>query len=395
MLLMPVDETALAALPGPRRFFTRISSATDSGRNVLVVVPRFAVESGLAQQIRTGIEQARCVHASLDRELLEKCGGSIPEAAAIAADFIEPLADLDTTNRWKSYLQHDESDGKVILAAGWDVDLTEDVSYWLRLVHGSSLDPESQPRFVFLVRDSDVNVDSLAKEHAPHLSVLWWWDVIGIIDSELCADLALGDQPITPLRRAMLAESLSWEIHLAEACANMWGPIDPPSVLAKALAEAADGESFTLDVNEIGALQNSGRTNCPPVMLRRAWNAGYLNAWEGRLELSSRYTEFTDVCDRRFWSAQVRILMPFLEGQRRRIAQRFEKLASKSDVAEVSGASGLLELGRMLHAHHRRRVDFGAEEEQLLKMLVMARNRIAHHESLGDDLYAAITEMDN
>ena len=76
---------------------------------------RFALESS----------EARCVHASLDRELLEKCWRLRPEAAALAADFIEPLSDLDTTDRWKSYLQHYGSDGKVILAAGTDVDLAE------------------------------------------------------------------------------------------------------------------------------------------------------------------------------------------------------------------------------------------------------------------------------
>ena len=390
---MPIEPAELAGLPGPRRFFKRISEAADSGRTVLVVVPACALESVLAQQIHEGIEKARCVHGALSRDLLDRCGGSIPEAAAIAADFIDPLSGMDTTNRWKSYLHHEESDGKVILATGWDADLSEDLSYWLRLVHSSSLEPESRPRFVFLVRDSDVKVEALAKEHAPHLSVLWWWDVLGMLDSELCADLALGQQRVTPLRRAMLAESLGWEVHLADACADMWAPTDPPSVLVKALRESSEAAPFTLDRGQLDAVRNSGRTECPPAALRPAWNAGHVNAWEGRIEPSSGYSGFAEVVDRRFWSAQVRILMPFLEGQRQRLARRFEKLASPSEVESVCGASGLLELGRMLYAHHRRRVDFGAEDGRMLEVLVLARNKIAHHESLGDDLYAAISEM--
>ena len=131
----------------------------------------------------------------------------------------------------------------------------------------------------------------------------------------------------------------------------------------------------------------------PPHALRPAWNEGNINAWEGQILVSTQYADFAHIIDRRFWSAQARILMPYFERQRQRTARRFEKLASERDVSEVSGDSGLLELGRMLHAHYRRRVDFGADDESLLKMLVSARNKIAHHESLGDDLYAAIAEI--
>jgi hypothetical protein len=47
----------------------------------------------------------------------------------------------------------------------------------------------------------------------------------------------------------------------------------------------------------------------------------------------------------------------------------------------------------MLYAHRSRRVDFGTKDETLLQLLVLARNKIAHHESLSDGLYAAIAEI--
>jgi hypothetical protein len=390
---MQAEKWSMTTLPGPRRFFARISDAVDEGQSVLVVIPHAAVDSGLAQQIYAGIKAARCIHVALDGLILEQCEGSIPSAAALAADFLEPLNDSPYTNRWQSYLHHEESGRKSVLVAGWDIDLTEDVSYWLRLVHASSLDPEDRPTFVFLVRDSDVNIEVLQKEHAPHLSVLWWWDVIGLLDSELCADLALTGQHVSPLRRAMLAESIGWELNLAEACARMWGSSDAPSVLSKALCEQAQGSAFLLDRSELSALQDHETGNSPPRALRGAWNDGNVNAWEGQILLSSRYSDFAQIVERRFWSAQARILMPYLEGQRQRMAKRFEKLASTREIEDACGGSGLLELGRMLHAHHRRRVDFGAKDETLLKMLVLARNKIAHHESLSDDLYAAIAEI--
>jgi hypothetical protein len=390
---MPADGWSLSTLPGGRRFFARISDVVDDGRSVVVVIPHAAVNSGLAQQIRDGIHAARCVHVSLDREILYECQGSIPEAASLAADFLDPLANIDHTNRWRAYLHHEESGGKSVLVAGWDVELAEDVSYWLRLVHGSSLDPEDRPTFVFLVRDTDVNVELLEKEHAPHVTVLWWWDVIGLLDSELCADLALAGQHINPLRRAMLAESIGWELDLTEACARMWGSADAPSVLAKALSEQVQGPAFVMDADELHAVQDPEAGDRPPHALRQAWNDGNVNAWEGQIFVSARYIDFAQIVERRFWNAQARILMPYLERQRQRMAKRFEKLASTRDIEEVSGESGLLELGRMLNAHYRRRVDFGVDDETLLKMLVLARNKIAHHESLDDDLYAAITEI--
>ena len=109
---------------------------------------------------------------------------------------------------------------------------------------------------MFLLRDTDVNVEILEKEHAPHVSVLWWWDVIGLLDSELCADLALTGQHITPLRRAMLAESIGWELDLAQVCARMWGSSDAPSVLAKALSEQVRGSAFVMDATALQAAQD-------------------------------------------------------------------------------------------------------------------------------------------
>jgi hypothetical protein len=390
---MRSEGLPLTELPGPRRFFTRVSNAVDDGRNVILVIPRFALSSTLAEEIRTGIHSARCVNASLREATLRRCDGSIPEAAALAAEFIEPLDYSGHHNRWQAYLNHPESGGKSIMVAAWDADLAEDISYWLRLVHGSSLDPESRPVFVFLVRDSDVDIDALAKEHAPHLSVFWWWDVIGMLDSELCADLALTGERITPLRRAMLAESIGWEIQLAPRCAKMWGAYDAPSLLIKALRENAGGPEFKPNPEELRALKDGMKTDIPPVPLREAWNDGHINAWEGKLLPSVRHAEFEHIAERRFWGAQARILMPYLESQRQRFAERFEKLASPGDVREVSGESGLLELGRMLYAHHRRRVDFGSTDEEILKILVLARNKIAHHKSLGDDLYAAVSDI--
>lgn len=387
------DRWSISALPGPRRLFARISEAVDDGRNVIVVLPHAAVPSGLAQQVRQGICEARCVHVALDGETLHRCGGSIPDAASAAADFLDPLANTGHTNRWQAYLHHEESGGKSVLIAGWDIALADEASYWLRLVHGSSLETADRPTFVFLVRDTDVNVELLAKEHAPDLTVLWWWGVIGRLDSELCADLVLAGQGATPLRRAMLAESVGWELDLADACAEMWGLSDAPSLLAKVVSECTQSQAFSLTGDELHAIENTDVGDSPPNVLRQAWNSEYVNAWEGRVFVSARYRGFADMIDRRFWNAQVRILMPYLERQRQRMAKRLKQVASKRDIAEISGESGLPELGRMLYAHHRRRIDLGQDDETLLALLVAARNKIAHHQSLDDDLYAAVAEL--
>ena len=116
---MPSEEWQLAELPGPRRFFARISQAVDTGRNVIVVLPRSALSSTLAGEIREGIQRARCVHAYLSDATLEHCSGSIPEAAARTLDFINTLDDSQHHNRWLSYLNHPESGGKTVLIARW------------------------------------------------------------------------------------------------------------------------------------------------------------------------------------------------------------------------------------------------------------------------------------
>jgi hypothetical protein len=390
---MLADAWELGQLPGARRFFAKVNRAIDDGRSVFIVVPESSVESGLAARIRDGVTAARCVHVALDREVLLRHQGSIPAAAAVAADFLDPLDTDDHVDRWQAYLRHDEARGRSVLVAGWDIDLTDDVSYWLRLVHASALHPDERPTFVFLVRESDVDVGSLEKEHSPNLTVLWWWGAIGLIDSELCADLALGGDEITPLRRAMLSECVGWELELAGGCARTWGSADSPTVLAKAMIDQVRGPIFSLNADELHAVENARVRDRPPAKLLNAWNRGEVNAWEGQVFVSARYRDFADIVDRRFWHAQARILMPFFERQRLRMAKRFEKLATPRQITETAGESGLLELGRMLSAHRKRHVAFGPEDETLLRMLVLARNKIAHHECLNDEAYAAIAEL--
>ena len=116
-----------------------------------------------------------------------------------------------------------------------------------------------------------------------------------------------------------------------------------------------------------------------------------LNAWEGRAELSSPPRTSRTFGSKALLERTGPYSCRFLKARRRRLAQR-PKAYIKTIIAEVSGASGLLELGRMLHAHHKRRSVSAPRREKLLKMLVMAQQGAPP--SLGDDLYAAITEMD-
>lgn len=390
---MRSEGWSLSDLPGVRRFFAKIDQAIDDGCSVLVVVPNSSIESGLAEQIRDGLTLTGCVHHALDKEILQECDGSIPDAAAVTADFLTPLQNKDRVNRWQSYLHHEDARGKSILVAAWDVELSEHISYWLRLIHGSSMDMEDRPTFVFLVRETDVDVELLEKEHALNLTVLWWWGVIGLLDSELCTDLELADQEVTPLRRAMLSETLGWEIDLLPDCARTWGPSDPPSHLAKGVTEHDTEREFTLDSRELHSIEHARLDDRPPHQLRKAWNEGNVNAWDGHIHVSVRYANFEQVVYRRFWNAQARILMPQFERHRQRMAKRFEKIASAQEVRETKKDSELLELGRMLNSHDWGRVDFGQEDGTLLKLLVLARNKIAHHTSLDDDIYTAISEI--
>ncbi|MGC0367594.1 hypothetical protein ABH922_005646 [Rhodococcus sp. 27YEA15] len=387
------NDRSLSSLPGVRRFYAQVDRAVDDGRSVLIVVPDSSVELGLAEQLRDGLVGSGCVHQSLDVEILRDHNDSIPDAVAAAVNFLEPLQNDDRVNRWQAYLHHDDARSKSVLVAAWDVDLSNDVRYWLRLVHGSSMDPYDRPTFVFLVRESDVDIELLEKEHAPHLAVLWWWGVVGLLDSELCVDLELADQEVTPLCRAMLSETIGWEIDLVPDCARTWGSSNVPSILAKTILEHAEGRTFSLDDKEVYALDHASLADRPAHELRNAWNEGKVNAWNGRIHVSSRYDKFDRVVDRRFWNAQARILMPQFEHRRQILAKRFEKLATASEIANTLKHSDFLELGPMLNAHTWGRVDFGREDGALLRTLVDARNKIAHHTSLGDDVYAEITKI--
>ena len=195
-------------------------------------------------------------------------GGSIPVAVEREMGFLTPLTAAGSADRWRCYIDHEDARGKTVLLDAWEADLRDGLEYWLRLVHATAVDPADRPTFLVLTRERDLPVDLLHKEHAMNLEVRWWWNVFGLLDTELCVDLALAHEPApSPLRRAMLTELIAWEVDRAPECARLWPPDAPASILAKVVTELREHASFTLDRGERHAVDHARSSTGPRALL--------------------------------------------------------------------------------------------------------------------------------
>lgn len=151
------------------------------------------------------------------------------------------------------------------------------------------------------------------------------------------------------------------------------------------------GNAFPLSPGEKSALDRPPNLRRPPEDLRTAWSEGRVDVWNGGYHVSAHFAGFERILDRRFWSAQARILMPMLERARADYEKSFRSLAPKHVVDQALAESELLELGPMAWAHRNQRVRLSGYSR--LAELVPIRNKIAHSEAVDGELFRKAVAM--
>ncbi|MGW4323945.1 hypothetical protein ACWEMW_32930 [Streptomyces sp. NPDC004684] len=289
----------------------------------------------------------------------------------------------------------------------------------------AGLSPDRSPRVLVTSRLQDLPSllpDELELELAT-TSVHWWWGTVGRLDS--AALLAgLGDR--RPVRspgaggavlRARLLRAVREEV-VCELCG-------PDMELAASLAECWDGSNRTLDDSLRNCLSTLGKglppgippvnsgagiQHKPPSGLRQAWAQGIVQTWEGRARLhplvwhtdsgAGRPDQFSILVNQ----AQARVLLPWVEEARRRLAEVALSYANRPVLELVE-----LHMRRKLPDHHTRpertfvcaeaaelqraclqgHIGLPLEERRLLSSLVKVRNVLSHRGVLRD------TELDD
>ncbi|NUV64959.1 hypothetical protein [Streptomyces sp. CAI-85] len=279
--------------------------------------------------------------------------------------------------------------------------------------------PEQRPRVMVTgrLRDLPPQLPDELELELGTASVHWWWGTVSRLDSAmLLAGLGTSDRPGAKggtVLRTRILEALRAEV-VGELCG---GHLD----LAVALFECWDGREGSLDdclracladrpsvpgPESLSVRSGAGLQHKPPSPLREIWADGVVQAWEGRARLHPAvwHTDGGEGRPDQFGilvsQAQARVLMPWLEEARRRLAELALSFANrpvaelvesyvrnrlKDHVTRPERTFLCAEASELERACLRGQISFPMEERLLLSTVVRTRNALSHRTVLQDD----------
>ncbi|MFF7647779.1 hypothetical protein [Streptomyces canus] len=276
--------------------------------------------------------------------------------------------------------------------------------------------PEDRPRLLVTARIDDLPrrlPDELELDLATS-AVHWWWGTLGRLDSATVVSAVGTDASRTDQRHREVPRDRILRAVRDEVVSEVCGP-DP--VLGWRLARRWDGSQGTLEdslraclggiaappVPPLTALSGVGSGHRPAVGLRPAWARGLLQAWDGRSRVHPAVwcgdQSRSDHLGTLVSQAQARVLLPWIEDTRQRLALHALSGATRP-VAELIACyverppAGYrtrpqevfrtIEVGPMLRACRQGHLNLSVEDRRLLEQLVLARNVLSHRGTLFD-----------
>jgi hypothetical protein len=281
----------------------------------------------------------------------------------------------------------------------------------------AGLPPEDRPRLLVTARVEDVPrrlPDELELDLATS-AVHWWWGTLGRLDSATVVSAVGTDASHATRRHGEVPRDRILRAVRDEVVSEVCGP-DP--VLGWRLARRWDGSQGTLEKSlraclggvraapplpPLTAVAGVGSGHRPAAGLRPAWARGLLQAWDGRSRVHpavwcgdpSRSDHLRILVSQ----AQARVLLPWIEDTRQRLALRALSGATRP-VAELIACYvdrppvgyrtrpqevfRTIEVGPMLRACRQGHLNLPIEDRRLLEQLVLVRNVLSHRGVLFD-----------
>ncbi|MFG2962864.1 hypothetical protein ACGFZS_06200 [Streptomyces sp. NPDC048288] len=283
-------------------------------------------------------------------------------------------------------------------------------------VKQAGLLPEDRPRLLVTARVGDLPQqlpDELELDLASS-AVHWWWGTLDRLDSAtVVASVAMTSGQDTHRYGERLRDRILRSVR-DEVVSEVCGP-DP--VLGWRLSRCWDGNVRTLEdslraclVGRLPGAQGQtvvhpglGSGYRPAARLRPAWARGLLQSWDGRARAHPAVwcAEVRDPEELGVLvsQAQARILLPWIEDVRRRLAlralagrtgpvadlvARYVERAPAGYRTRPEEAFQRIEVGPMLSACRQGHLNLPREDRQLLERLVLARNVLSHRGVLFD-----------
>lgn len=366
-------------LPGPSRFVQEAARLARAGQHVLAIVPKYIARNdeytdALVVSLLTELEESR-------RVIPNPSQGGI--ASAIGFEISSGFDEYPTTV--PELIVHDDFAGRIVICSAADLDTKHLVDLPRFL---SRLDAESRPvpgsqrgTMIFVVSQDLLPPDADSATTAR----LWYWNRVARWD--VAALLASRHSPHAPgdvageVRLETIIEMVRWDFQLALELSKDWAGDEP---IAVTLAKIP-----TLDSTPDRLHRTIGRQQ-PPDSLLNSWDDGLVEAWHGDPGYKpAALPHADDRLDRLLWSAQARVLLPWIEVQRVRIEQIVRRklgdarLASAAEalstkypgVEEDTSAIEIALLARIIA------VRLGSTEPRLRSTAAIlrdARNKLAH-----------------
>lgn len=353
-------------LPGPASFVRRIADELAEGRNVVLALPEH-----LPAELSRAIRDERFPDGEAGRWIrLTAASENQSSPARQVADIVlrqHPASVLVTATH---LAQNDEHSGSVISVDG----LTRDTwPVWRDFVEEYAHACRSRTvfeRIVFIISlTGEPTLDIPANDVT--LAVHQWYGVVEPIDQLLYASHLMRDCKIPRLQREIVLMVVA---HLA-----LWDPL---------VAEYLCRQPFKLVLDPISVLADFGAKRewtCLPDDAKTRWSCGMSDRFADVDQLhsaalaASSAAHAVDEIRRRIWSAQVGVLLPFVEIRRRELLEQL----NGELVGPFRFDNGLvienvldLEIGQLEYQLSFRR-DSPLRTVRLLKTI---RNQLAHLE---------------
>ncbi|MFE3855834.1 hypothetical protein ACFXPN_32460 [Streptomyces griseorubiginosus] len=281
----------------------------------------------------------------------------------------------------------------------------------------AGLPPESRPRLLVTARVDDLPSrfpDELELDLATS-AVHWWWGTVDRLDSATVVSAVAADVSRDTRRRGEMPRDRILRAVRDEVVSEVCGP-DP--VLSWRLARRWDGSQGTLEDSlracldgvravppeePVTVVSGVGSGYRPATGLRPAWARGLLQAWDGRSRVHpvvwcgtrSRSDHLNILVSQ----AQARVLLPWIEEARQRVALRALSVATRPVTelidryverppagyrARAQVVFRTIEVGPLLRACRQGHLNLPVEDRRLLEQLVLARNVLSHRGVLFD-----------
>jgi len=348
-------------LPGPRSFLRSVTDRIVSGSNIVLLWPTCAPR-GFAEAFRAAQLPGRAI--------CEAFGDS--DEMPIDAVYRAALGEIpgDSAKTAKALARDEQVHGLVIHIPRVDVSM---IGEWNRfIVEYSEAIRSVTPgeRMAIVIEFSGVQTKAVPRKDVA-LDVIKWDDWANEGDAFILASSIMRSRTTTPKRRTFIAASVArlanWDFELAEVmCTADESAIASPRTFLSNWAHTL-GWVPTTDVG---------------------WEHGTLHTVDGVATIHSAFLAISDpdALDRRTWSAQAGIYLPWIEERRIELLPRLNgyiRFPLLTDAGQVDRIQDL-GIGQIAWAVRDSRID--PSTKKTIGRLREARNRLAHLQPLPPEL---------